>query len=109
MTRVTRPGFNAGVHVYKFSSTRLLSDSQFDSSLKITSALVAQIVQQDYLFSITTVEAQHLVKSEVVRINCQAQADLAVSLHQSLSVDLQKTLSLSNEKGAHPGCHFACE
>ena len=30
---------------------RLLSDSQFDSSLKITSALVAQIVQQDSLFS----------------------------------------------------------
>ena len=44
---------------------RLLSDSQFDSSVKITTDLVTQIVQQDSLFSTATVEAQHLAKSEV--------------------------------------------
>ena len=66
---------------------RLLSDSQFDSSLKIISALAAKIVQWDSLFSMTTVEAQRLAKSEVVRVNYQTQADLAASLHQSLPVD----------------------
>ena len=46
---------------------RLLSDSQFDSSVKITTALVAQIVKQDSLFSMATVqvEVQHPGKSEV--------------------------------------------
>ena len=77
---------------------RLLSDSQFDSSLKIISALAPKIVQftLNYLlfsgivlFSMATVEAQHqLAKSEVVRVNHQTQADLAASLHQSLPVDL---------------------
>ena len=57
---------------------RLLSDSQFDSSMKITSALVAQIIEQDSLFCMATVEAQHLAKSDVVRVNHQ---DLAASLH----------------------------
>ena len=55
---------------------RLLSDSQFDSSMKLTSALVAQIVQQDSLFNMATVEAQRLAKSDVVRVNHQVQADL---------------------------------
>ena len=41
-----------------------------------------------------TVEAQLLAQSEVVRVNCQTQADLAVSLHQSLPVDLQRIWSL---------------
>jgi len=35
-----------------------------------------------------TVEAQHLAKSEVVRVNRQT---LAASLHQSLPMDLQRT------------------
>ena len=43
---------------------RLLSDSQFDSSMKITSALFAQIVQQDSLFSMATLEAQRLAQSD---------------------------------------------
>ena len=79
---------------------RLLSDSQFDSSMKITSALVAQIVQQDSLFSMATVEAQHLAKSDVVLFNHQVQADLAASLHRSLPLDQQRILSLSSKKGA---------
>ena len=78
---------------------RLLSDSQFDSSMKITTALVAQIAQQDSLFSMATVEAQRLAKSDVVRVNHQVQADLAASLHRYLPLDLQRILSLSSEKG----------
>ena len=62
---------------------KLLSDSQFDSSVKITSALVALIVQQESHFSIDTLEAQRLAKSEVVLATHQAQADFAASLHQS--------------------------
>ena len=37
-----------------------------------------------------TVEAQHLAKSEVVHVNCQAQADLAANLHQSPPADLKR-------------------
>ena len=43
----------------------LLSGSQFDSSVKISSALVVQIAQLDSCFSMATVEAQHLANSEV--------------------------------------------
>jgi len=43
------------------------------------------------------VEAQHLAKSEVVHVNCQTQANLAVSLHQSLP---ERILSLFSENGA---------
>ena len=79
---------------------KLLSDSQFDSSVKITSTLVALIVQQESHFSIDTLEAQRLAKSEVVRATHQAQADFAASLHQPLSADLQRIMALSSEKGA---------
>ena len=41
-----------------------------------------------------TVEAQLLAQSEAVRAICQTQPDLAVSLHQSLPVDLQRIWSL---------------
>ena len=37
--------------------------SQFDSSLKITYAVVVHMVQQDSLFNMATVEAQHLVST----------------------------------------------
>ena len=68
--------------------------------MKITSALVALIVQQESHFSIDTLEAQRLAKSEVVRATHQAQANFAASLHQSLSADLLRILALSSEKGA---------
>ena len=51
---------------------RLLSDSQLDSSVKITTALVTKIVQQDSLFSMAIMEAHHLAKSEVLHVNRQA-------------------------------------
>ena len=79
---------------------KLLSDPQFDSSVNITSAFVALIVQQESHFSIDTLEAQRLAKSEVVPATHQAQADFAASLHQSLSADLQRIMALSSEKGA---------
>ena len=82
---------------------KLLSDFQFDSSVKITSALVALIVQQESHFSIDTLEAQRLAKSEAVCATHQAQADFAACLHQSLSADLQRIMALSNEKGFHLG------
>ena len=55
---------------------KLLSGSQFNSSVKITSALVALIVQQQSHFSINTLEAQCLAKSEVVHVTHQAQVIL---------------------------------
>ena len=68
--------------------------------MKITSALVALIVQQESHFSIDTLEAQRLAKSKVVHVTHQAQADFAACLHQSLSADLQRIMALSSEKGA---------
>jgi len=39
-----------------------------------------------------TVKAQHLAKSEVVHVNCQAQA---ANLHRSLPADLKRIMSKS--------------
>ena len=76
------------------------SDAEFDSSVKITSALVALIVQQELTFSIDTLEAQLSAKCEVVRMKHRAHDEVAATLCQSLPVGLQRIVALSSEKGA---------
>ena len=76
------------------------SDAEFDSSVKITSALVALIVQQELTFSIDTLEAQRSAKCEVVRMKHRAHDEVAATLCQSLPVGLQRIVALSSEKGA---------
>ena len=76
------------------------SDAEFDSSVKITSALVALIVQQELTFSIDTLEAQRSAKCEVVRMKHRAHDEVAATLCQSLPVGLQRIVTLSSEKGA---------
>ena len=76
------------------------SDAEFDSSVKITSALVALIVQQELTFSIDTLEAQRSAKCEVVRMKHRAHDEVAATLCQSLPIGLQRIVALSSEKGA---------
>ena len=68
--------------------------------MKITSALVALIVQQELTFSIDTLEAQRSAKCEVVRMKHRAHDEVAATLCQSLPVGLQRIVALSSEKGA---------
>ena len=77
-----------------------VSDSEFATSEKITSPLVALILQQEMSFSCHVVDAQHLAKSEVVASKCWIQEEMAVSVCDLLSFDLKHTISLSSKMGA---------
>ena len=51
-------------------------------------------------FNCHVVDAQHLAKYEVVTSKHQVQEERAVTIYNLLSPDLQRTVSLSSEKGA---------
>ena len=80
-----------------------VSDSEFAASEKITSPLVALILQQEMSFSCHVVDAQYLAKSEVVASKHQIQEEMAASVCDLLSFDLKRIIFLSSKKMHHPG------
>ena len=77
-----------------------VSESEFAASEKITSPLVALILQHKLSFDAGVLDAQRLAKSDVVASKRQAQEGKAVSVCDALPADLKCIVSLSGDKGA---------
>ena len=85
-------------HVYELIICGYCISRSIAASEKVTLPSVELIFQQEMSFSCNVVDAQHLTKSEVTS-KCQAQEERAVTICNLLSPDLQRTVSLSSEKG----------
>ena len=64
-----------------------VSGSEFAVSEKVTSSLVAMILQHELSFDGGVLDAQHLAKSEIVLSKRQAQEEKAESVCVGLPID----------------------
>ena len=88
------------VHGLGIVDPQSVSESEFAASKKITSPLVALILQHKLSFDAGVLDAQRLAKSDVVASKRQAQEGKAVSVCDTLPADLKRIVSLSGDKGA---------
>ena len=72
-----------------------VSESEFAASKKITSPLVALILQHKLSFDASVLDAQRLAKSDVVASKRQAQERKAVSVCETLPAAGSETHCLS--------------
>ena len=77
-----------------------VSGSEFVVLEKITSSLVAKILQHELFFDGGVLDAQRLAKSEIVLSKRRAQEEKAESVCAGLPTELKQIISLSGDKGA---------
>ena len=77
-----------------------IADVEFSASCRVSNPLKNAILKQSFEYSGDTVYEQVEAKDEVRRMKRKQSMQAAVSLRQSLSVSLQRSIDLAEEKGA---------
>ena len=77
-----------------------VADVDFSASCRVSNPLKNAILKQSFEYSGDTVYEQVEAKDEVQRMKCEQSMQAAVSLRQSLSVSLQRSMDLAQEKDA---------
>ena len=77
-----------------------VADVEFSASCRVSNPLKNTILKQNFEYSDDTVYEQVEAKDEVQRMKREQSMQAAVSLKQSLSVSLQRSMDLAQEKGA---------
>ena len=77
-----------------------VSGSEFAALEKVTSSLMARILQHELSFDGGVLDAQRLAKSEIVLSKRRAQEEKAESVCAGLPTELKRIISLSGDKGA---------
>ena len=73
---------------------------QFETSQRVTHPLVSLLLEQDFQFTVGTLNEQLALKQEIHYENCRRSEESAASLHSLLSNELQRARELACLKGA---------
>jgi len=73
---------------------------EFNSSLKVASSLIQEIIEQRTHFRVTVVDSQKHAKADIISSRLQRLASKQSELTPLLPANLRRIVSLSSEKGA---------
>ena len=77
-----------------------VADMEFSASTTVSNPLKYSILQQSFEYPGEAVYEQGKAKGKVRKMKCENSTQAAVSLKQSLSASLQRSMDLAQEKGA---------
>ena len=77
-----------------------VADSDFQSSVLVTSSLKDLILSQDRVYSHETIAEQMQCKATISKLNREKSTSEATDLYNHLSASLQRAVDLAREKGA---------